>query len=170
MFQQSWVSLMLFFKVIWRILSWAHLYQNCLSGNSGLLGHWVPVASQILFLWAASGWVSRLRTNFYIDVFLHHACRLYFLTPNSCSTWPWGVLVSQGSLFPPRTPSRDNLLCQWPGQEGRDFIATFYWDYCSLRIRWFLFSWGSQLSIRFSDPTPYNLISCFVSANEASGY
>lgn len=70
---------------------------------------------------------------------------------NSCSTWPWGVLVSQESLFPPRTPSRDILLCQRPGLEDRNFIATFYWDYCPWRIRWFFFSWGSQFSVRFSD-------------------
>ena len=60
----------------------------------------------------------------------------YFWTPHSRSTPPWSLVVSQGSVFPLSTPTRDRLPCQYSGLEGIGFIPPFFWGYyCPLRTR-----------------------------------
>lgn len=110
--------------------------------------------AQTLLLQEAAVWVPWPRTNFYIDVLLHHVHSVFLDTKLMLNT-ALRFLVSHGSLFPLTTPSGDKPPCQHPGLEGRDFIVTFYWGYCPLWMRQrfysFFFTWGSQLCVKFSD-------------------
>lgn len=117
--QQSCFSLKLFLRVVWSILVWAHLYQNCLRGNPRPLGWRVPVDQYRLCFYKRPQCGYHGPGPISILMFSSIMCRVYFWTPNSCSTWPWDFWFLMGAFSHSQLRVETSFLASTLGWRGK---------------------------------------------------